>query len=60
MILIPIPLPEKVIQTSSCTILLYNMFYKTVLGMGMGMNVTAQTWLLPRVAMTWNARLVLG
>ena len=36
-------LPEKVIQTSSCTIiLLYKFVIQTVLGMGMGMNVTAQ------------------
>ena len=32
---IPIPLPEKVIQTSSCTILLY----KFVLQTGMGMDI---------------------
>ena len=41
-IFIPIPLPEQVIQTFSCTIPLYNCATQTVLGMGMGMNVTAQ------------------
>ena len=39
---IPIPLPEKIIQTSSCTILLYNVVLQTGLGMGMGVNGTAQ------------------
>ena len=44
MIFIPIPLPENIAQTSSCTILLYKFVIQTVLGMGMGMNVTAQDW----------------
>ena len=42
-IFIPIPLPDKVQQTSSCTMLLYRLVLQTVLGMGMGMNVTAHT-----------------
>ena len=37
---IPIPLPEKVIQTFSCTILLYKFVLQ--IGMGMGINGTAQ------------------
>ena len=36
------PLPEKVIQTSSCTTLLYDFVLQTGLGMGMGINGTAQ------------------
>ena len=40
---IPIPLPEKVLQTSSCTILLYKFVLQTGLGMGMGINGTAHT-----------------
>ena len=40
-ILVPIPLPEQVIEASSCAILLYKFVLQTVLGMGMGMNVTA-------------------
>ena len=37
-----IPLPQKVLQASSRTILLCDFVLKTVLGMGMGMNVAAQ------------------
>ena len=44
MIFTPMPLPEKVLQTSSCTILFYEFVIQTVFGMGMGMNVTAQVW----------------
>ena len=44
MIFIPIPLPEQVIRTSSCTISLYTPVIQTVLGLGMDMNVTAHTW----------------
>ena len=40
-IFIPIPLPEQVLQTSSCTILLYKFVLQTGLGMGMGTNGTA-------------------
>ena len=38
--LIPMPLPQNVLQTSCCT----RLFYKVILamGMGMGMNVPAQ------------------
>ena len=36
------PMPEKVLQTSSCTILLYRFVLQTGLGMGMGINGTAQ------------------
>ena len=32
---------KHVVQTSSCTILLYTFDIQTVLGTGMGMNVTA-------------------
>ena len=39
---IPIPLPEKVLQTSSCAILLYRFVLQTGFGMGMGINGTAQ------------------
>ena len=39
---IPIPLPEKVPQTSSYTIWLHNFVLQTGLGMGMGINGTAQ------------------
>ena len=39
----PIPLPEKVLRTSSCTHLFYKVIIQTILGMGMGMNVTAQS-----------------
>ena len=39
---IPIPLPEKVLQTSSSTILLYKFALQTGLGIGMGINGTAQ------------------
>ena len=42
MIFIPIPLLGKVIQTSSCTMLLYKCVIQIVFGMGVGMNVTAQ------------------
>ena len=37
-----VPLPKQVMQTSSCTMLLYTFVIQTVLGLGMGMNVTAQ------------------
>ena len=40
-IVIPIPPPETNIQTSCCTYLLYNIVLQTILGMGMGMNITA-------------------
>ena len=40
---IPIPLPEKVLQASSCTILLYTFGLLTGMGMGMGINGTAQS-----------------
>ena len=39
---IHIHLPQMVIQTSSCTILLYKFVLQTALGMGMGMSVAAQ------------------
>ena len=39
---IPIPLPEKVLQTSNYTILLYKFVLQTGLGMGMGINGTVQ------------------
>ena len=35
------PLPETVLQTSSCTDLFCNFVLQTVLGVGMGMNVAA-------------------
>ena len=41
-IFIPIPLPRKVIQTSCCTHMLLKSVIQTGLGMGMGMNRTAQ------------------
>ena len=37
----PIPLPNKVLQTSDRTHFFYENVPQTVLGMGMGMNVTA-------------------
>ena len=40
--LYPYPCPKKVLQTSSCVILLYNFVLQTGLGMGMGINGTAQ------------------
>ena len=46
----PIPLPEKVLQTSSCTILLCKCVIQSVLGMGMGMNVTAHNCCLALLA----------
>ena len=42
MIFIPMPLPKKVLQTSYCTHLFSENVIQTLLGMGMGMNVTAQ------------------
>ena len=42
MIFILVPLPEEVLQTSRCAILLYEVVLQTALGTGMGMNVTAQ------------------
>ena len=42
MIFVPIPLPRKVLQTSYCTHLLLTDGLQTGLGMGMGMNGTAQ------------------
>ena len=42
MIFIPIPPPRKVIQTSCCTRLVLRHVLQTGLGMGMGMNGTAQ------------------
>ena len=42
MIFVPIPLPERVLQTSDCGNFFYADVRQTVLGMGMGMNVTAQ------------------
>ena len=43
-IFIPVPLPGKALQTSSCTILLFECVLQADLGMGMGMgmNGTAQ------------------
>ena len=41
---VPIPLPEKVLQTSSCAIFLYKFVLQTGLGMGMGINGTALTY----------------
>ena len=38
----PIPLPRKVLQTSYCTHLLLKDITQTGLGMGIGMNGTAQ------------------
>ena len=38
-----VPLPEQVLQTSCCTLMLYKYVLQTVLGMGTGMNVTAQS-----------------
>ena len=40
---VPIPLPEQVLQTSSCTILLYKFVIQNGLGMGMGINGTAHS-----------------
>ena len=37
------PLPERNVQTSSCTSLLYKLFIQAVLCTGMGMNVTAHS-----------------
>ena len=45
-VFMPIPLPGKVPQTSCCTHLLLKDVLQTGLGMGMGMNGTAQ-WLCP-------------
>ena len=46
-VFITVPLPEKFIQTSCCPHLFYKLVLRIVLGMGMGMNVTAQTsWLI--------------
>ena len=42
MIFVPIPLPRKALQTSYCTHLLFKDILQTGLGMGMGMNGTAQ------------------
>ena len=52
---IPIPLPEKVIQSSSCTILLYKFVLQTGLGMGMGINGTAQLLLMRVARREWQA-----
>ena len=41
-IFMPRPLPKRVLQTSYCTHFFYADVLQTVLGMGMGMNVTAQ------------------
>ena len=41
-IYIYIPLPKKVLQTSYCSYLFQGNALQTLLGMGMGMNVTAQ------------------
>ena len=38
----PYPCPKRVLQTSYCTHFLYGYVLQTVLGTGMGMNVTAQ------------------
>ena len=42
-IFIPVPLPEKVLRTSCFTHSFYKFVPQTILGMGMGMNVTAQS-----------------
>ena len=39
--LIPIPLPKRVLQTSDCTHFFYEQILQTILGVDMGMNVTA-------------------
>ena len=41
-IFIPIPLPKRVLQTFDCTRFFCGGVLQTVLGMGMGIDVTAQ------------------
>ena len=40
---VPTPLPNKVLQTTYCTHSLQDHVLQTLLGMGIGTNVTAQT-----------------
>ena len=56
MILIPIPLPEQVLQASSWTSLLSRSVLRTGLGMGMGMNGTAH----PPSGRRWSPHLPSG
>ena len=39
---IPIPLPKRVLQPSDCTHIFHKQSLQTVLGMGMGMNITSE------------------
>ena len=53
-IFIPIPPSNRVLQTSCCTPFFYTNVLQTVLGMGMGMNVTAQPFHQAGVAERWK------
>ena len=48
-VFMPLPLPQTALQTSFCTHLLAENSTQTLLGMGMGMNVTAQGHRAPEV-----------
>ena len=51
---------RKVMQTSGCTILLYMCVTQTVLGMGTGMNVTAQQLATIRTSEPISAEILQG